>query len=248
MKRIYLYASAALSLSVLFGTGCARKSLPGKGVSVTASKGSGPLAEVTYRKGAYSLTFRNNDPRFDTAIREKLVATYFAVYPAEAKRFNQKTVKHVIFQVDTAYHGVAATGGGKTVFSAAYYRAHPEDIDVVTHEVMHLVQSYPRYHPVWLVEGIADYVRYDYGLHNRSAGWTLPNYRPSQSYRNSYRVTARFLLWVQAHGDKQVVDQLDASLRDNTYNDDTWQKLTGKSVDDWWKQYAAAPALKLSYR
>lgn len=248
MTRSYLPILAALAVSFTFCASCSRHSVPGKSMSVSAPDGSGPLQQINYRQGDYSLTFRNNDPDFDTAIRNKLVATYFAVYPAEARRFNKNTVKHVIFSVDTAYHGVAATGGGKTTFSSAYYRRFPADIDVVTHEVMHLVQSYPHYHPVWLVEGIADYVRYEYGLHNKSAGWTMPNYNPKQSYKNSYRITARFLVWIQEHGDKKVVDQLDGSLRNNTYDKDTWKKLTGKSVDDWWAEYGKSPSLKLSYR
>jgi hypothetical protein len=36
---------------------------------------------------------------------------------------------------------------------------------------------------------------------------------------------------------------LDTALRDNTYNDDTWKKVSGKYVDELWREYAAKPAL-----
>ncbi|HTI89046.1 MAG TPA: basic secretory protein-like protein, partial [Puia sp.] len=78
--------------------------------------------------------------------------------------------------------------------------------------------------------------------------WTLPNYKASQSYQNAYRVTARFLVWVEKTKNKKVVDKLDAALRDGTYKPDLWVKLTGKPVEELWKEYGAGPALSLTYK
>ena len=173
-----------------------------------------------------------------------MVATFFKVYPEEVQRFNPNSEDTVHFSMDIAYSGVAATGGGQVTFSAAYYQDHPKDIDVVTHEVMHVVQSYPQYKPVWLVEGIADYARYIFGVNNAEEGWSLPDYSPDQHYTDSYRVTARFLIWLENHKNKKIVDQLDASLRDESYyTTDIWKKTTDKTLDELWDEYAADPGL-----
>ena len=202
------------------------------------------VGESTFSEGAFTLIFTNNDPGFDTAIRTQMVETFFTVYPKEVKRFNTNSKDTVHFFMDTAYSGVAATGGGKVTFSAAYYHTSPKDIDVVTHEVMHVVQSYPQYDPVWLVEGIADYARYIFGVDNANAGWSLPDYSPDQHYTDSYRVTARFLVWLEKHKNKTIVDRLDASLRDETYySSDIWKQVTGESLDDLWNAYVHNPAL-----
>jgi hypothetical protein len=83
---------------------------------------------------------------------------------------------------------------------------HPEDLDVVTHEVMHIVQNYDRSTlPGWLTEGIADYVRYKYGVDNAGSKWALPYYKAGQSYKNSYRITARFLNRLENNRHSRIV-------------------------------------------
>lgn len=197
-----------------------------------------------FSKGPFTLVFSNNDPGLDTTTRSKLVQAFFAVYPEETKRFNANSIDTVFFSMDTAYSGVAATSGGTVVFSSQYYRANPKDIDVLTHELMHIVQNYPRYDPPWLVEGIADYARYRYGLNNEQTGWFLPDYTSNQHYTDGYRVTARFLLWLEVHKSKTIVDQLDKSLRNQTYySEDIWKKITGETIDQLWKAYAQHPSL-----
>ena len=113
---------------------------------------------------------------------------------------------------------------------------------------MHIVQDYRHANPGWLTEGIADYVRYVYGVNNVKSRWTLPDYRSTQNYENAYRVTARFLLWVEKTKNKRIVDRLDAALRDGTYQPQLWEKLTGAAVDQLWKEYGADPALSLTYK
>lgn len=200
------------------------------------------------RKG-YTLIFINKDSLFDPKMQARLIHTFFEVYPKETKRFNKEAARKVTFIIDPKYKGVAATGGGIVRFNPEWFRAHPEDIDVVTHEAMHVVQAYHSRHvPGWLTEGIADYVRYVYGVNNKAAKWTMPDYAETQSYKNAYRVTARFLVWVGKNYDKAVVDKLDAAVRDGSYRPDLWKEITGKSVDELWLQYGKNPFLKLRYR
>lgn len=202
----------------------------------------------TISKGKYTLIFISEDRDFSRETKQQMIDAFFTVYPREARRFNKHTLRTVKFVIDPAYKGVAETGDGIATYNPEWLKKNPEDIDVVTHEVMHIVQDYRFDNPGWLTEGIADYVRYVYGVNNVKSRWTLPNYKASQSYENAYRVTARFLVWVEKTKNKKVVDKLDAALRDGTYKPELWVKLTGKTVEELWKEYGAGPALSLTYK
>jgi hypothetical protein len=198
--------------------------------------------EVT-TQGDYTVVYTCNAPGFDSAVHHALIRTFFEVYPKQVKRFNKNAAKKVYFAIDTAYDGVAATSGDRIVFNPKWFDKHAKDVDVVTHETMHVIQSYPGYDPGWLVEGIADYVRYVYGVDNPGANWSLPAFKPEQSYKNAYRVTARFLVWAEKNKNKDLVDKLDSALRKNNYKATMWKDLTGKTLDELWAEYAANPVI-----
>jgi hypothetical protein len=198
--------------------------------------------------GKYSLIFASNYEGFDSLTRQNMINVFFTVYPEEVERFNKRSLTRIVFFIDTAYKGVAATGDGMARFNPAYMKTHPQDVDVVTHEVMHVVQDYKNYNPGWLTEGIADYVRYVYGVNNKNGGWTLPEYKPGQSYKNAYRVTARFLLWVEKNKYNKIVDDMDRAMREGKYTPELWKKLTGETVDELWDEYVKNPAIELSYK
>jgi hypothetical protein len=157
------------------------------------------------------------------------------------KRFNVNSATTVAFEIDTAYKGVAATSGTHIRFNPDWFRKHPEDIDVVTPELMHIVQNYGNNEvPGWLTEGIADYARYTFGTNNVAANWQLTPYKAGQNYTNAYRVTARFLVWTEKR--KQLpglVEHLDKAMRSGEYKPELWKKLTGKTIDELWAEYAA---------
>src|SRR5262249_47274710 len=56
----------------------------------------------------------------------------------------------------------AQTQGNTITVKGPWVRNHPEDFGVVIHEMVHVIQSYPSggNKPGWLVEGIADYIRW----------------------------------------------------------------------------------------
>jgi len=199
------------------------------------------------RRG-YTLVFINHEQGFDTITKQKMIEAFFDVYPREVKRFNRHALKRVVFLIDPGYDGVAETADGQARYSPRWLKKHPEDIDVVTHEVMHIVQDYKGESPGWLTEGIADYARYVYGVNNRRGNWKLPDYEPRQNYRDAYRVTARFLLWIEKNKNKHIVDRMDFAVRAGTYTPGLWVKLTGSTVDALWKEYSNNPGLELSYR
>jgi predicted alpha-1,2-mannosidase len=197
----------------------------------------------TFKEGAYVLNFIVKDTTFNVETKKKMISTFFKVYPKLAESFNPKTRSEITFIIDPDYDGVAAAWDGKVVFSPEWMRKKPNDIDVVTHEVMHIVQSYPQgAGPGWLTEGIADYVRYKFGLDNKGAGWSLPEFSKDHSYTKSYRITARFLAWVE-NQHPGVVQKLDSSLRDRLYSSDSWKEITGKTIDELWERYAENPQL-----
>ena len=204
----------------------------------------GFLEKDSIIRDEYTLIFINKDSAFSDVVSENLKETFFEVYPKLVERFNKKSASKVVFVIEPKYEGVAATSRGRVVFSPAWYKKNPHDIDVVTHEVMHIVQDYGRTNgPGWLTEGIADYVRYRYGVGNETAGWKLPDVNPNQNYTNSYRITARFLTWLEEKKDEKIVDQLDHAMRNHNYREDIWKEITGKTVDELWKEYVANPAI-----
>jgi hypothetical protein len=199
----------------------------------------------TIKKGKFTLNFTCKSADFSEEINQKLIATFFEVYPTLVKTYNKKSPRVVNFVVDPEYDGVAATSNDKVVFSVKYMSSHPNDIDVVTHEVMHIVQGYGQRSgmPGWVTEGIADYVRYAYGVNNAGAGWRLPEFSEKHSYQNSYRITARFFAWIELKN-KGVMRKLDQAGRDKTYEKGAiWTKLTGKTIDELWSDYSKNPAL-----
>ncbi len=214
--------------------------LPPDGKYTTTVQSDGT---ILYESREYSLVFSNKNSAISQAIESKMVGCFFTVYPKEAARFNPNTRKKVFITIDPTYNGVAATSGVKISVSPGWMNSHPYDIDVVTHETMHIVQSYSGDNPGWAVEGLADYARYKYGIYNAAGGWSMPNYSSSQNYTDSYRVTARFFVWMENHIRSTILDELDSTMRAGQYSPDFWTEKTGKTVDTLWSIYGSNPAL-----
>jgi len=119
--------------------------------------------------------------------------------------------------------------------SAKYALAHPNDLGMIVHEMVHVVQSYPTYNPVWLVEGIADYVRWFF--YEPVDKRPRPNLARA-SARDSYQTTAAFLYWAANKYNKDLVPKLNAALIAKQYKESLFKDLTGKTLDelnDEWK-------------
>ncbi len=185
----------------------------------------------------------------DTTLSPDIIAGFeniiYKVYPKLMKDFNKKARTDITVKIDTTYDGVAYAHNGQVTVSSQWLHKKPEDLDLMTHEIMHIIQSYSNNAgPGWLTEGIADFVRYKYGVDNTKAGWSLPNFSNDHSYKNSYRVTARFLLWVSQNYDKKIVYKLDKKLRAKDYTPELWEKYTKLNVDQLWDAYSKNSNLK----
>ena len=134
----------------------------------------------------------------------------------------------------SSYDGVAMAGGNRITGSVKYFKSHPNDIGAMVHETAHCVQNYrARGLPGWLVEGIADYVRF-WKFEPGTAGKVNPQ---RASFDGSYRTTAAFLAYVTDKYEPKLVTKLNAVLRDGKYDVGVWKKLTGKTVEELNKEW-----------
>ena len=147
--------------------------------------------------------------------------------------------KTVTLYFDPVMKGVAHADKARITISAAYVRAHTNDLGMIIHELTHIVQAYPKPQdgftkPGWLVEGIADYIR----LYHFEPNAPRPRINPDKaSYRDSYKTTAAFLAWLeQRHAG--LVRRLNRSLRDGRFKEDQFQEHAGKPLDELWREFA----------
>jgi hypothetical protein len=143
---------------------------------------------------------------------------------------------YITLRISTAYKGVAAASGGNIVGSTKFFKAHPDDVGAMIHETVHVIQHYRgRKNPSWLVEGVADYIRFFLF----EPGKIGPTNAQRARYNGSYRTTAAFLAYVTDRYDKSLVSELNVLMRAGNYKDEVFKELTGKTVqelDEEWRE------------
>jgi hypothetical protein len=155
----------------------------------------------------------------------------------ELKSDGFKPPRRVTLTLDKDDDGVAATSGSHITAAVRYFTAHPDDVGAMVHETAHVVQDYgDRDNPGWLVEGIADYIRffkYEPGKVGRIS--------PSRArYEAGYRESAAFLAYVADKYDKELVRKINALLRAGKYRDEVFKELTGKTVGELGAEWKAS--------
>jgi hypothetical protein len=141
-----------------------------------------------------------------------------------------------------AIRGVAATGGTQIRCGENWFlhNLQGEAKGAVVHELVHVVQQYkwtrrnesngPQT-PGWLVEGIADYIRW-FIYEPQSHGADIrPQSLAAVRFDDSYRVSANFLNWITEKYGDELVAKLNAALREGRYRNSMWTELTGKPVE-----------------
>jgi hypothetical protein len=151
------------------------------------------------------------------------------------------------------YRGVAATSRTRIICSPAWFRREleREAKGAVVHELVHVVQQYGRGRrrnpdatrpPGWLVEGIADYIRWFlYEPQSGGAEITKRNFERAR-FDASYRISANFINWVTNRYDRELVPKLNAAIRDGRYNEDLWAEFAQRTLaelDDEWRSTLA---------
>ncbi len=151
-------------------------------------------------------------------------------------KFLTPNAVNVVYRSGEGVTDIAATGGGVMTVNPAWCRAHPTDTPLTVHETAHVIQAYTAYNPVWLVEGIADYVRWvkfePQNFH--------PRINPEKStYHDAYQTTATFLSWCELHYDSRLVSKLSENVRFGTYQNALFKTYCGKDVDTLWSEFVA---------
>lgn len=167
----------------------------------------------------------------------RLTTLFYECYPRLLARFEHPTRQaprriRLIFDPELDIPGHCS--GDRITISIRWLQAHPEDIGLLTHELTHAVQAYPRSDPGWLTEGIADYARKLYGP-AQQPGWSFPERLSSQhNYTNGYGVTGRFLVWLDEKH-PGTVDTLHRRMQDREFRLGDFKAATGKTVDELWQ-------------
>ena len=144
----------------------------------------------------------------------------------------------------------ASASGASVNLNLRWFRRerNHEACGAVVHELVHIVQNYWQAQrdrkgaptPGWLVEGIADYIRWFlYEPQSKGAEISKANLAGAR-YDSSYRVTGNFLDWVTQKYDKEIVRKLNAAAREGNYTEQLWQDYTNKTVQELgreWKQF-----------
>jgi hypothetical protein len=125
--------------------------------------------------------------------------------------------------------GIAAAGGNRITCYEGWFKAHPDDYGAVFHEAVHVVQSYKKPVPGWLVEGIADYMRFF--IYENPPGPRIRLDPARIKYTDSYRITGAFLNWVTQTYDKDLVPKLNKACRKGEYKPELFKEYTGKDLD-----------------
>ena len=145
----------------------------------------------------------------------------------ELKSDGFKPVHQITMALKSSYKGVAEAGGSRITGSVKFFKAHPDDLGAMIHETCHIVQRYRgRGNPGWLVEGVADYVRFFVFEPGK-----IGRINAEPHYNDSYRTTAAFLAFVAEKYDKRLVLKLNRLMREGKYTDGAFKELTGKTLE-----------------
>lgn len=134
--------------------------------------------------------------------------------------------------------GIAWTSGTKITVVSDWIEKRPHDIGLVFHELIHVHQRYARRVPSWVLEGIADYLRW--GIYEGKPLSWFPLNGERDSYRSSYQVTAGFFLWLEAERFPGLMSKLNTAGRRGEYKESFFEEQTGTSLDSLWADYLAA--------
>lgn len=136
----------------------------------------------------------------------------------------------IIFEKNQTMPGIAA--GAVIRLGSDWFAQHPDDTGAVIHEMAHAVQAYPSYSPSWLIEGIADAIRYKLGFQN---SWSYPHCgQGSENYTSGYWCAAAFLGYLEKTYDAEIVARLNGALRQGNYSDNLFESYTNKTLEELW--------------
>lgn len=206
-------------------------------ISVAEQEWENTLNVVEIEGGFIVIIDATMTPALASWIKEQVVGMVKSWYPKliellPSKNFNPPQRIYIVF--DPNMRGVAATSGARIRCSAKWIMENLEGeaLGAIFHELVHVIQQYKRSAPAWLVEGIADYLRW-FVFEPEKKGAEISHVRAATvRYDAGYRVSANFLNWVVHHYGTNVIVRLNEELREGRYNEQIWKELTGLSLEE----------------
>ncbi len=191
-----------------------------------------------------------------------LYGNFNTVYPTLAEMWNHGKLNDVVYKVNTTDDGAADTRGTGTqnkllitMYSKFVSGTGAGGLDCITHELTHVTQeNYDTGYGgadtddngSWIVEGMTDYSRYVFGQY--PSDFALPAYSKSHSYTDSYRVTARFFVWIEENICPTFAEQMNEALRSERYTSQFFNQITGYGLKELWAMYDADGGKITDYR
>ncbi|MGH7968535.1 MAG: basic secretory protein-like protein [Limisphaerales bacterium] len=154
---------------------------------------------------------------------------------------------------------VAFTEGTRVTCRAEWFRQNTtgEACGCVVHELVHVIQQYPQQRgataqegqvPDWLVEGIADYIRW-FLFEPQSHGAEITTESLSAArYDASYRITGNFLNWIAQRCGTNVIARINEAARDGKYSPTIWKEITGREADELGREWRQTVEARLQPR
>jgi len=231
--------------------------------AVPANQPSGEVQReiVEADGGTYKITIETTEtPDLTEWAHKELAPVVQKWYPKLVKMLPSEgfqAPRRVSIAFSATMRGVAAAGGTRVRCAANWFRRElqGEAKGAVVHELVHVVQNYgiarrtnpnPTRTPGWLVEGIADYIRWFlYEPETHGAEITGRNISRAR-YDGNYRISANFLNWATETYDKDIVRKLNAAARQGSYNEEMWTKLTGHTVQELGDEWKASLEKKIA--
>ncbi len=218
----------------------------------------GPI-ELSLEGGKYRVTIDSSgSPDLQTWAAQELAPVVTEWYPKIVRMLPGKDFEaptEVTIKISDDIEGVAYTSGNKVYCNGTWFKRNlaGEAKGAVVHELVHAVQQYQGWRngaprearpPGWLVEGVADYVRWF--LYEPESGGALINQQGADRARHdaSYRTSANFLNWVAENYGASLIPKLNSRLRTGAYRETFWEEYTGKSLNELaaaWKESLRKP-------
>jgi hypothetical protein len=208
--------------------------------SITTAEDGGPkkAEKNEERKDDYQVTIKGEVNDQLAPVAGKLTEVFFDSYPKLVKRFDnpdKPAPRHITVVFKSKIRVPAYCTGDTVTVSVEWLTQHPEDLGMLTHELTHAVQGYPNPDPGWITEGIADYTRKVYGP-KEQPNWELPKTLTAKnSYRESYRVAARFFEWLDEKHPESV-DKIHRKMQKGEFVTEDFERITGAPLDTLWEQ------------
>lgn len=211
----------------------------------SGARGPAPF-NVQTRDGRFAFTIDlQQAPELEPWVRERLIPVILEWYPNLAQILRVEGVtppEHVHITLRPG-RGVAATSGARITANSRWIQRERdrEAVGAIVHELVHVVQQYGRRPPGsppppgWLVEGIADYVRwfrYEPERHGADLVWLRRQRGVQLRHDAGYRISANFLDWVSRRHDPELIQHLNAALRLGRYEEAIWKERTGKTLEE----------------